>query len=99
MFPLMRCDLEDPIHRRCIAAAIAKDEDHADYLRHGVVELGSHLRWGSTQLLDPRAHHDCKSGTQPGGLYASTSCSNDSRTSPAHCADHYTYQLYFSRLL
>lgn len=40
MFPLMRCDLEDPIHRRCIAAAIAKDEDHADYLRHGVVELG-----------------------------------------------------------
>ncbi|ENH69138.1 hypothetical protein FOC1_g10010315 [Fusarium oxysporum f. sp. cubense race 1] len=82
MFPLVRCDLEDPIRRRCIAAAIA-----------------SHLRWGSTQLLDPRAHHDCKSGTQPGGLYASTSCSNDSRTSPAHCADHYTYQLYFSRLL
>ncbi|EMT60632.1 hypothetical protein FOC4_g10011908 [Fusarium odoratissimum] len=81
MFPLVRCDLEDPIHRRCIAAAI------------------SHLRWGSTQLLDPRAHHDCKSGTQPGGLYASTSCSNDSRTSPAHCAGHYTYQLYFSRLL
>ncbi|KAJ0152342.1 Uncharacterized protein HZ326_5276 [Fusarium oxysporum f. sp. albedinis] len=24
MFPLVRCDLEDPIHRRCIAAAIAK---------------------------------------------------------------------------
>ncbi|KAI8409501.1 hypothetical protein FOFC_09341, partial [Fusarium oxysporum] len=24
MFPLVRCDLEDPIRRRCIAAAIAK---------------------------------------------------------------------------